>query len=106
MAYVGTDGRTHVSAEESSNGQYDGGFVVIDNPYPDPKFFQGAQPMPIDPDTQAALNAINQRIADQTEGLRRVTEGKYNGPDGSAAMVLAIEGKNPPDPITPQPDFK
>ncbi len=66
---------------------------------------EGVPPVAVDP-IQQQLDDIKKQIADQTQGLRRVTEGHYNGAGGSAAIVLALEGKNPPDPIAPQPDFK
>ena len=59
--------------------------------------------MPIDPDVQKALDDINARIADQTQGLRRVVEGKYQGADGAAGIVVALEGGN--TTIDAQPDY-
>ncbi|MDE2101838.1 MAG: hypothetical protein KGL39_31620 [Patescibacteria group bacterium] len=65
---------------------------------------QGETNVPIDPDVQKALDTINKRIADQTEGLRRVVEGKYSGPAGAAAIVVALEGGSDSS-IQPQPDY-
>lgn len=48
------------------------------------------------------LAALEKQVPLQTEGLRRVTEGHYNGAQGSAAIVLALEGTQ--SPIHPQPD--
>lgn len=50
------------------------------------------------------LAQLEKQVPLQTEGLRRVTEGHYTGADGSAAIVLALEGNDPPKPISPQPD--
>lgn len=66
--------------------------------------------MPIDPDVQKVLDGINKRldgidgrVASQTEGLRRVVEGRYSGADGAAGKVVELEGGN--TTISPQPDF-
>jgi hypothetical protein len=53
-------------------------------------------------DWSAWRDSVDQRIALQTQGLRRVTEGHYNGAAGSGAVVVALEGGQ--TSITPQPD--
>jgi hypothetical protein len=47
---------------------------------------------------------LKKQIADFTEGMRRIVEGKYNGAEGAAAIVVALEGGKD-DTIQPQPDY-
>lgn len=57
----------------------------------------------VDLDVEKALDDINHRISLQTEGLRRVTEGKYNGAAGSAGIVVELEGGQ--TTVDAQPDY-
>lgn len=84
----GTDFRSLVKAYNINN---QGDTIVID---------------PNDPLYIAIMERLNTKdtqVAAQTEGLRRVTEGHYNGIGGSAAIVDQLEGGG--TQITPQPDY-
>jgi hypothetical protein len=98
MAYIGTDGNLHLSEEDANSGDYTGAFI-IDDPYPNPLTYPGGEGMPT---VEERLAALEKQVPLQTEGLRRVTEGHYNGAEGSAAIVVALEGGN--TTINPQPD--
>lgn len=94
------DGRWHVSKTDDLNQLPDGAFYMTDDPYPDPKYTGGTPVATV----EERLKALEVQVPLQTEGLRRVTEGKYNGAQGSGAIVVALEGGQ--TTIKPQPDFK
>jgi hypothetical protein len=95
MAYYDAEGHLHISAEEANSGQYDGQSFILDNPLTYP----GGEAVPT---VEERLAALEKQVPLQTEGLRRVTEGHYTGANGSAAIVVALEGGN--TTIHPQPD--
>ena len=86
--YYDSNGVLHMTEEEAAS--YDGpGPFIIDE--------EGTMPT-----VEERLAALEKQIPLQTEGLRRVTEGHYNGAQGSGAIVVALEGGQ--TTIHPQPD--
>lgn len=101
--YYDDQGRQHISMQEADNAPQ--GAYIIDDPYPDPKYYPGDTPVADD-----TLDGLAKRVAQlekqvprQTEGLRRVTEGKYQGAAGSAGIVVELEGGQ--TTVNAQPDF-
>lgn len=64
---------------------------------------QGETNMAVDINDPVIVD-LKKQIADFTEGMRRIVEGKYNGAEGAAAIVVALEGGKD-DSIQPQPDY-
>ncbi len=94
--YYDSQGRLHATWEEWNAPNFD----PPDAPFiEDP---QGVAPMPT---IEERLTQLEKQVPLQTEGLRRVTEGKYNGAEGSAGIVVELEGHLDPG-LKPQPDFK
>lgn len=59
---------------------------------------------PVIVDLKNQLNTVHTQMADFTQALRDLTEGKYQGASGAAGEVVALEGGNDPS-IQPQPDY-
>ena len=55
------------------------------------------------PGLEARIANLERQQGRQTEGLRRVTEGRYNGAEGSAGIVVELEGGQ--TTVNAQPDY-
>lgn len=65
--------------------------------------YTGGSAMAVDANDPVIVG-LKKQIADFTEGMRRIVEGKYGGADGAAAIVVALEG-GADATLVPQPDY-
>jgi hypothetical protein len=49
------------------------------------------------------LDVIERQVALQTEALRRIIEGRWDGADGAAGLIVALVGGQAPEGFAPVP---